>query len=541
VTSGEARVPEATSGGARWLLAYAGVTFLSFPHPVAGRVLDLGLAAAWLGPVFLVLGTAGLRPRRAAWRGFAAGWLAHTAILHWIYHVTVTYGHAPVVAGILAPAALALYLALFPCLFAAAFAALRLPPAARPFAAAALWVVTDHLRAFLLTGFPWATLGYAQHANEWLLPLSSFTGVYGLSFVTVLAGLGVLEVERARGSAGTWAAPALALLLHGLGAAAPAPPEGPTLRVAVLQGNIDQGVKWSPEWADRTLGIYERLTRAAAAEGAELVLWPETAVPGSVNRSEATRERLAALSEGTGATLVVGAVAVDEKPPELRRPGGRPWLFYDSAFVFEGAAITGRYDKAHLVPFGEYVPLRDQIGRFFQALARGIAEDNVTPGEGPRALAIGLPPHDGGGRAVTVGVPICYELIFPDLVRRFVRDGAGLLLALTNDAWYGRTGAPYQFLAMTAVRSAENRVWTARAANTGVSAIIDARGRVRQQTEIFEEGFLVADVPVLAPPAGGTYYSRHGDHFAFACWIAGALALGASRRRGSREGEGEDR
>jgi len=139
---------------------------------------------------------------------------------------------------------------------------------------------------------------------------------------------------------------------------------------------------------------------------------------------------------------------------------------------------------------------------------------------------------------VTVGVPICYELIFPDLVRRFVDDGAGVLLALTNDAWYGRTGAPYQFLAMTAVRSAENGVWTARAANTGVSAFIDARGRVRDRTAIFEEGFLVSDVPLLVPPSGGTFYTRHGDGFVHACWLVGLAAVVASRRRAGR-GEGE--
>jgi apolipoprotein N-acyltransferase len=225
---------------------------------------------------------------------------------------------------------------------------------------------------------------------------------------------------------------------------------------------------------------------------------------------------------------VVGAVAVEDAPPDPDRPDLRRFHFYDSAHVVEGDAHTGRYDKSHLVPFGEYVPLRGLLGRFLKAVARGVADDNVTRGSGPRALSVGLPGRDA---PVTVGVPICYELIFPDLVRRFVKDGAGVLLALTNDAWYGRTGAPYQFLAMTAVRSAENRVWTARAANTGVSAIIDARGRVRERTGIFEEGFLVAEVPLLFPPRGGTYYSRHGDHFAWACWIASGAVLAASRGR----------
>jgi len=527
------------SARAGWLVAYAIATFLSFPHPLAGRVVDLGLVVGWLGPAFLVLGVAGLGARRAAGLGFAAGWLGHTAILHWIYHVTVIYGHAPVFVGFLAPAALALYLALFPAIFAAVFAPLRLPPATLPFAAAALWAASDHLRSFVLTGFPWATLGYAQHLNEPLLPVASFTGVYGLSFVTVLGAIGVLEAVRHRGRRTTWLAPAAVALVHALGALAPAPPEGPTIRTAVVQGNIDQGVKWSPEWADRTLAIYERLSRAAAAEGAELILWPETAVPGSIHRNPETHARLAELSLATGATLVVGAVAVEDKPPEALRPGRSRYRFYDSAFVLEGEAVTGRYDKAHLVPFGEYVPLRDLVGRLFQAVARGIADDNVSRGTGPRALSIGLPGGRPGGRGpVTVGVPICYELIFPDLVRRFVHDGAGVLLALTNDAWYGRTGAPYQFLAMTAVRSAENRVWTARAANTGVSAFIDARGRVRERTTIFEEGFLVADVPLLVPPAGGTFYTRHGDRFVHGCWLAAVAAVVASQRR-VRHGEGE--
>jgi len=518
-------------GRTGWLLAYAVSTFLSFPHPVAGRVIDLGLVFGWIGPPCLLLAVSGLSVRRAAAAGFVAGWLAHAAILHWIYHVTVVYGHAPVFVGYLAPAALALYLAAFPALFATAWVAVRARPVWRPFAAAAIWVVTDQLRASALTGFPWATLGYAQHLNEALLPIAAFTGVYGLSFVTVLGGVGALEALRARGRRGTWLAPTVVVLIHGLGLWPPPPPgaDAPRIRLAVLQGNIDQGVKWSPEWADRTLAIYERLTRRAAAAGAELVVWPETAVPGALNRSPTTRDRLGALSLETGATLVVGAVAVEEKPPEARRPGASPWRFYDSAFVLEGDAVTSRYEKAHLVPFGEYVPLRALVGHFFQAVARGIADDNVTRGSGPRALELGLP---GISEPVTVGVPICYELVFPDLVRRFVHDGAGVLLALTNDAWYGRTGAPYQFLAMSAVRSAENRVWMARAANTGVSAIIDARGRVRDRTAIFEEGFLVADVPVLSPPAGGTYYSRHGDRFARACWLAGFVALAASRRRG---------
>ncbi len=233
-------------------------------------------------------------------------------------------------------------------------------------------------------------------------------------------------------------------------------------------------------------------------------------------------ERLAAFVRETGAVFVLGAVGLE------RRGDGEPLRVYDSAFLVNAqGAFTDRYDKSHLVPFGEYIPFQDLLGRFIKAIARGVAETRVTAGAGPRPVELDVPRT---GR-LTAGVAICYELIFPDVVRRFVRDGAEMLLAITNDAWYGHTGAPYQFLAITAMRSAETRVWTARAANTGVSAIIDARGRVREQTRIFERDLLVADVPRRPAPVGGSFYTRHGDLFAAACWLVVVGVWLAARRR----------
>jgi len=504
---------------------YVVASVLAFPHPVAGRVVDLGVAVAWGVPACLVLALRGLAPGAAARTAFAAGLAAHAVIFHWIYVVTVDYGHAPPFVGVLASIALAVYPAAFVAAFGAGCAWLARGELPDPFPAAALWAALDHARAFALSGFPWAVLGYAQHQNAALLALAPYTGVWGLSFATALAGaaLAQLAVGRPRR-----ALPALALVavLHGVGWIAAARDPGDTgerVRVAVLQGNIDQDVKWSPEWAERTLEIYEQLTRRAAAQGAELVVWPETAVPGSPDASPELSERLGALARETRTTLVAGAVGL-----EWSERGGEP-RYFDSAFVMAGGAgPPERYDKSHLVPFGEYLPLRGLLGRWIHAVARGAADSDVRPGEGPRALAIPLPepPH-----MLTAGVPICYELLFPNLVRRFVKGGAEALLAITNDAWYGRTGAPYQFLAITALRSAENRVWTARAANTGVSALIDSRGRVRAQTRIFERDLLVADLPLRAPPAGGSFYTRHGDVFAAACWLGlAAAALGRVRR-----------
>jgi apolipoprotein N-acyltransferase len=502
------------------LAGYVAATFLSFP--VGGAGFDVGWLFAWLGPAFLWMGIRGLAPRRAAGVAFAAALIAHAAVLHWIYVVTVTYGHAPRIAGVAAPLGLAAYMAAHTALFAALAARLGARGAGGPLALAAVWTATDHLRSFSLSGFPWATLGYAQHANPAFLALAPWTGVYGLSFVTVLGGVAAAQwlVEGRSRSAGSGLAALLALLaLGGVLGLRGVPPDGAAmLRVAVLQGNIDQGVKWSPDWAEHTLGIYEELTRASAAQGAAWIVWPETAVPGSVTTDPELRARLGALARDTGATLVVGGVGVERDGEALR--------FFDSAFVFTPAGeLEARYDKAHLVPYGEYVPLRGLLGRFLSAVARGIANTDVSRGAGPRALALQAP-----GGPVPAGVPICYELLFPDLMRRFVGDGAQLLLAITNDAWYGRTGAPHQFLAITALRAAENRVWIARAANTGISAFIDPQGRVQEQTRIFERGFLVRDVPLRPPPSGGSFYTRRGDVFAWSCWIGALVAVFAPRR-----------
>ncbi len=522
-----------SSRSAAWLGAYAVFTFLSFPHPVAGRVVDLGAGVAWLGPACLWLGLRGHAPRSAAKRAFLASLAAHTAVLHWIWIVSVVYGHAHPVVGLLGPIGLGAYIAVFTGVFGALAAGFARAGWGSPLLLAAAWAGVDYLRSFALSGFPWATLGYAQHQNPALLGLAPWTGVYGLSFATALGGFALARAAVERRATGrltrqTRVAFASLLAAVAFGAVSYArTPEDPaeTLRVAVLQGNVDQGVKWSRDWYERALGIYEDLTRRAAAAGAEIVVWPETAVPGAIGDDPRQMARIGALARETGALLVVGAVGLDAAEDGRSR-------VYDSAFVIEpDGAVLDRYDKSHLVPFGEYVPFAALLGHLFEAVARGMAGTAVTPGAGPRALDLPLP--GGDGARLTAAVLICYEILFPDLVRRFVQDGAEMFFAITNDAWYGRTGAPYQFLAITALRSAETRVWTARAANTGVSAIIDARGRVRARTRIFERGWLHADVPLRPAPLGGSFYTRHGDVFAWGCW-ATLAAAGFAVWRGRR-------
>jgi apolipoprotein N-acyltransferase len=505
-----------------WFAGYVVATFLSFPQRFGSFAFDFGVLFAWLGPACLILGLRGLAPRPAAKAAFAAGVAAHALVFQWIYVATVHYGNAPALVGVVAPIGLAAYPASFVAVFAALWSWFGATGLASPFVAALLWVALEWARTFVISGFPWALLGYAQHQNAALLGLAPWAGVFGMSFATVLGGAALAAIAGGEGrSRAVLAALAGVALLHGAAAldrARDGVEPAATARVAVLQGNVDQAVKWSAAFAERTLADYESLTRQAAKQGAVLVLWPETAVPGSPDYGDELADRLGALAREAGVTLVVGAVGVEPL-------AGGGLRYFDSAYVIatDGSFID-RYDKSHLVPFGEYVPLRDLIGRWVSAIARGAATTDVSPGRSPRAVAIPLP----GGATLTAGVPICYELLFPNLVRRFVADGGELLLAITNDAWYGRTGAPYQFLVMTAVRSAENRVWTARAANTGVSAIIDDRGHVRMQTGLFEQTLLVADLPLRK---GASFYARHGDWLPIGCAaVVAALAIRARVR-----------
>lgn len=527
-----------------WLAAYVVATFLAFPHPLAGGVIDLGIVCGWLSPAFLLLGLEGLTARRAARFAFLAALLAHAAILHWIWVVTVVHGGAPSIVGVFAPLVPGGYMALCVAGMAFAWGWLRERGLGGPLVWAVIWVVSDHLRTFLFGGLPWATLGYSQHANPMLLPLVTITGVLGLAFVVALGGAGCAGIigralsgrRPASLDLAALAAVAVIHLVAGFGLSAPAVSpqcegEPRTLRIAAVQGNIEQMMKWDQRLLAQTVTKYIDLSEEAVAQGAELVVWPETAIPGALEYDPPMLSRLRRFVRDTGAALVLGSVGIvlDETGEHVER-------FYDSAFVIDSSGRMGeRYDKSHLVPFGEYVPLRWLLGGLMQAVAGGIAPADVSEGSGPRALELAWPGEaaaPGAGRPVRFGVPICYELLFPDLVRGFAADGAEVLLAITNDAWYGRTGAPHQFLAITAMRSAETRTWTVRAANTGISAIIDGRGVVREATRIFEPGFVIADVPLRSLQAEQTFYVRHGDVFAYLCWVAlAAFAIRAATMR----------
>ncbi len=529
-------IPRARRGA----LALFGVfTFLAFPHelPLAGGLagiesIDLGVLLAWLVPAVLAVGIDGLTPRRAARAAFWASLLGHTVFFYWFMVVTVRYGGMPLVLGVLAPIVPALYVSVFTAFFAWAWTRIGSRSAAGMLVGASLWVALDWARCHFLGGFPWGTLGYALHLDLPLLAWTRWAGVYGLSFAAVAVGLAAAQswLDRSTSAHRRFAVTlGVVLAAHAIGfvmmGEVEETPGHSTVRVAAIQGNIDQGEKWEADRKTRILATYLRLSEEAAAGDVEVdwIVWPETAVPGLIEHDPGLRSRLAVLARRYDVSLVVGGMGV-----EIDEDGRRYSAFFDSAFQFDpNGTVRDRYDKTHLVPFGEFVPLRGFLGHFFQSLARGLSSTDVTAGHAPRNMQL-IATGEGPAR-IPVGVPICYELLFPHLVRQFAAQGARVLLAITNDAWYGRTGAPHQFLAMTAMRAAENGLPTVRAANTGISAVIDGRGKVVSASPLFEEAIVIGEVALPAEHAKATFYARYGDVFAWGCVVVSVGSLIRSR------------
>ena len=458
---------------------------------------------AWIALVPLM---AALRGRSRSLRfqlGFTAGIVHFLSLMYWIVVVLEGYGGLPLSLSLVVLLALAGYLALYPALFALLFPCMWRSCFAL-LLTAATWVVLEYARGEFLTGLPWCFIGHSQGAHLLLIQICDLAGVYGVSFLVaaVNALIFALLFDRGQGfgltrklEGGTIFLLLLLTLayggyrLHDLAAHAS---NGFPVRAAVIQGNIDQSLKWRPAFQEATVDVYTRLSLRAASFHPDLLVWPETAVPYFFQERGALSERIATVAEKTGTDLLFGSPAYDRSGDHVR--------YYNRAYLLSpGERSVLWYDKVHLVPFGEYVPLK----RFFPFVNR------LVPAAGDFASGRRVAPLRGSGYAA--GVLICFEAIFPELARCQARQGAQVLVNLTNDAWFGRTSAPFQHLAMSAFRSVETRLPMVRAANTGISAFVDACGRITERSGLFSESILVA--PVLLLTGRPTFYTAHGDVF----------------------------
>lgn len=498
--------------GARLLVAAAAGFALHLAYPRPGWDL-LGWVS--LAPVLGLAATA-RSPRAAFGEAWLAGLLFFVPLLRWLTHTMTTYSTLglPLAVGVLL--LLAGYLALYWGAVAALLAWLgrRLGRGAL-WLAPPLWVSAELARTHVLTGFPWGLLGYIPYRRLELIQLAAWTGAYGVSLVLILVNTAVAWTLLERTRRAVLAGAAVTVVAIGgavaVGREPLSVPGGGALpiAIAIVQGNIDQAIKWDRAFRQETLRIYADLTRQVAP-GQRLVVWPEAAVPAYVRYEPAVLASLVLLAGEMRAPLLVGSL-------DARRDG-RAVHYLNSAFLIKERGVEGRYDKMHLVPFGEYVPLK-RLLFFVDAIAAQIGD--FTPGQAPVIFAV------DGARFGTV---ICYEVIFPDLFRRFVAEGADFMVNITNDAWFGDSGGPLQHLAMVPLRAVENGVAIVRAANTGVSAFVAPSGQIGTELGLGRRGTLRVSVPMRR---GSTFYTRFGDVFAYACAAvaAAAVAAGVAARR----------
>jgi apolipoprotein N-acyltransferase len=506
-------------GARRALLAAVGGLMLAASFP------NLELAPlAWIGLVPILLAARGLRPRRAFAVGWFGGFVFFMATVYWVATTIVSYTAVPFPLAVAILILMNSILALYHGAFVAGLAWLdrrRLPSV---WLAPPLWVTLEWLRGWFVIGFGWAGLGYSQYRFHDLVQMAEVTGVYGVSAVLVLFNAVVTAVVAEQGRRVRRLVPALLVtsaLVVGLplagrmraAAVAARPPVG-TLTVALVQGNVEQDHKWDPAYQKETTARYRELTLAAAGERPALVVWPETATPFFFQERGPYRDDLLALAGQADAFLLFGS-------PAYRRLAQGGFEEFNRAYLVSPAGReVDSYDKIELVPFGEYVPFR-RILFFVDQIVHAIG--TVVPGVVPTVFQV------PGAR---FGALICYEGIFPALTRRFVVDGADFLVNITNDAWYGRTSAPRQHLAHATLRAVENRVPLVRAANTGISAIIDPDGRIRWEGPLFEPLWRVERI---AWPGVRTFYTARGDVFVYACVLASLAAFGYGAWRARRD------
>jgi apolipoprotein N-acyltransferase len=482
---------------------------------------------AWVAWVPLLLALRGRSPRAAFLPGFTSGLVAWVATLPWIVIVVHVYGHAPLAFAVLVLFALSAYLALYPAVWAVGVAcAARAGAGACVWLGAGLWVALEFLRTYLLSGFPWAILANSQAGVVPIIQIAEWTGAYGVSFLLILASLsiaGVLaamvegkRVQEAWFRLGVVALFVAVVFSYGQGrrdAIATRMKARHPLTVALIQGNIPQDVKWDAAFVLGSLQRYLALTAEATKKKPDLIVWPEAATTFFFQDEPRLAARIFKAADAARAPIFFGGSAY-----RVEAEGGRRRArYFNSAYlVAPGGRLLGRYDKIHLVPFGEYVPFRRYLP-FLPRVATGIAGEDFTPGDGQELLRV-------GGRKL--GALICYEAIFPALSRRLERRGAQLLINITNDAWFGRSGAPGQHLEAAVFRAVEGRIGIARAANTGISALIQPTGEVTLRTALFK---IVEVTGPLTPRVLTTFYTRHGDVFAWACVGLGVLAFVAGR------------
>ncbi len=487
---------------------------------------------AWVALVPLLWTLSDSSPKQAFRLGFITGLSHYLTLLYWLINTMMTYGYLPVWVAVPLLFLLAAYLSLYIGVFSMILSFCR-KPVYGMMMAPALWVALEYLRTFMLSGFPWGLLGYSQVHHLQLIQITDIFGVYGVSFLIVFAninltprppslkgkgentslrsGSGVESPLSVSGRGRGWGLCVLILLIGGtygygvwqINRFDSLAKSSPSAKITVVQGNIAQTEKWDQAFRTSTTLKYLDLSISQIKEKPDLVVLPETALPFYFLYDPILTNIVQKGIRSADTHFLIGSPAFLEKANETE--------YYNSAYLIApDGSSKGRYDKVHLVPYGEYVPLKKWMP-FLGKIVEHVGD--FKSGKKGSTLESGN---------LSLGLQICYEIVFPALSGAMAENGATLLVNITNDAWFGTSSAPYQHFDMAVFRAVENKRALVRSANTGISGFIDPAGRIIAATPLFQEAAVTRSMPLITEK---TIYTRFGDWFAITCCIAAVLTF----------------
>ncbi len=489
---------------------------------------------AWISLVPLLIAIENKNSITVFCLGFLTGVIAYAGILYWLGEALIKYGQLPEIVSYLILLALVFYLALYVgvfCLLQRFFVLHVSSWILQVLFGGFLWVFLELCRTYFLSGFPWALLGYSQWENTFLIQIAEITGCYGVSFLVVISNITFSKMLDAQWQGEKLHKKVKILVFAGIGLSIcygygyfvinqAENNDKSLLKAVVLQGNIPQKMKWDSAYKLQIMTIYEKLVKEVKPLNPQLIVWPEAALPGYIKYERDLNCWLETLIKQSECNHIIGGPDVEYSKNNLEKE-----KYYNAAFLFSSdGRILDQHNKIHLVPFGETVPLKCLFSKVISVLNE-IGDFN----KGDEIRILKLP-------AANTGTIICFEIIFPYLVRRFVKGGAKIMINITNDAWFGKTSAPEQHFSTCVFRAVENRVSIVRAANTGVSGFIDAFGRVKKNIPLFEEGWHCEDVYLSEKKS---FYTEYGDVFAYGCSILMIILMAVAKRKKKKK-EGID-
>ncbi len=436
--------------------------------------------------------------------GFIFGFIHFFTLIYWIVPTLCQYGGLHPAIAVFALVLLCCYLAIYPAVFCFFLNKNFFHPMISPLFSACLWIGLEYIRTYAFTGFSWGALGYSQFTNLSFIQIADVAGVYGISFVIVLVNAVLANVWNARKShpirhTKTQIIYTLIIVsgvfFYGhqkIQAVDSQIASAPRTTIGVIQGNIEQDVKWSHSFKKKTVEKYARLSQTLSEDRPDLIIWPETALPFYYGLDKPLSFRVDHCIRSLDTHFLIGSPAYNSSDKTVS--------YYNRAYMFSpDTAISGVHDKSHLVPFGEYVP----FGKYLIFLGKIIAQ----AGDFSAGPSVFYPLKFKNQKT---GVLICFEILFPTISSEFVKNGATFLTTLTNDAWFGHTSAVKQHFTIAIFRAIENRRVLIRAANTRISGFIDPAGRVLNTTSLFTDAAITRDLPAMTTLS---FYTRYPDLF----------------------------